>query len=225
MDSTSRLKHGTAAELTVSGHYYPLDQWLTYTRKGLLEQVRDHIGSSKYAYRNGQLTSIEFSQAGQPIYRYQVSLNTRGQIVGLSGTPLHNSGLPAYSTHYQLDQQGRYVQLDVRTDKGVLYYRVIQRDFDVSVNSPYALVRGIPYDLNRFPWMTWGEIFPLSPHLARHIQTYRYAPPNKPTQLIKRSDLRLTYQRDSHGYMTGQFSTDALTTIQDTVVIDYQICR
>ena len=225
LDSANRLQHGTAAERTTSGQYYPLQQKLTYTRDGLLEQVRDPNGSSQYAYRNGRLTSIEFSQVGQPIYRYQLSLNIRGQIVGLRGTPLQNSGLPAYSTQYQLDQKGRYVQLEVRTDQGVLYHRVRQGDFETSVGSPYALIRGIPYDLNRFPWMTWGETFPLNPHLARHIQTYRYAAPDTPTKLIKRSDLRLTYRRDPQGYMTGQFSTDALTTIRDTVVITYQQCR
>ena len=225
LDSANRLQHGTAAERTTSGQYYPLQQKLTYTRDGLLEQVRDPNGSSQYAYRDGQLTSIEFSQAGQPVYRYQLSLNTRGQIVGLRGTPLQNSGLPAYSTQYQLDRQGRYVQLEVRTDQGVLYHRVRQGDFETSVGSPYALIRGILYDLNRFPWMTWGETFPLNPHLARHIQTYRYAAPDTPTKLIKRSDLRLTYRRDPQGYVTGQFSTDALTTIRDTVVITYQQCR
>lgn len=225
IDSTNRLKHGTIAERTNSGPYYPIDQWLTYTSNGLLEQVQELNGSSQYSYHNGQLTSIRFSQAGLPIYRYQVSLNTSGQIDGLRGIPLNNSGLPAYSTHYQLDQQGRYVQLDVRTDQGILYYKVVQSDFDDSIVSPYALIQGIPYDLNRFSWMTWGEVFPLSRHLARRIQTYKYAAPNTPTQLIKRSDLRLSYRTDPQGYMTRQFSMDALTTIQDTVLIDYQQCQ
>ncbi|MDB5240419.1 MAG: hypothetical protein JWP57_1044 [Spirosoma sp.] len=222
LDSTNRLKHGTIAERTNSGRYYPIDQYLIYTSNGLLEQVRELNGSSQYMYHNGQLTAIQFSQAGKPIYCYQVSHNSGGQIDGLRGIPLNNSGLPAYSTQYLLDQQGRYVQLDVRTDQGALYYRVVQSDFDNATSSPYALIRGIPYDLNRFSWMSWGEVFPLSPHLARRIQTYQYAAPNTPTQLIKRSDLRLTYRPDPQGYMMGQFSTDALTAIQDTVSIDYQ---
>lgn len=225
MDSVNRLQHAIAAERTISGRYYPLDQRLTFTSKGLLEQVRDPNGSSRYTYRDSQLTAIEFSQDGQPIYRYQVSVNTHGQIVGLRGTPLSNSGLPAYSTQYQLDRQGRYVQLDVRTDQGILYHRVTQSDFETSPGSPYALIHGIPYDLNRFPWMTWGEVFPLNPHLARRIQTFRYAAPNTPNQLIKRADLRLSYRTDPQGYITGQFSTDVLTSIRDTVVIDYQLCR
>ena len=224
LDSTNRLKHGTIAERTNSGRYYPIDQWLTYTSNGLLEQVRGRNGASQYTYYNGHLTAINFFLDGQLIYRYQVSLNTNGQIDGLRGIPLNNSGLPAYSTKYLLDQQGRYVQLDVRTDQGVLYYRVVQSDFDDDTSSPYALIRGIPYDLNRFSWMSWGEVFPLSPHLARRIQTYQYAAPNTPTQLIKRSDLRFTYRPDPQGYMMEQFSTDALTTIQDTVFIDYQPC-
>jgi hypothetical protein len=75
--------------------------------------------------------------------------------------------------------------------------------------------------LNRYPWITWGEEFPISSEVARHVEIYRYAPPETPTQLIKRADVSVTWRTDTLGYVTGQFSTDALTGIRDTVSIDY----
>ena len=164
---------------------------------------------------------IDFYQDGQPIYRYQVSTNAKGQITRLLGRPLNDSGLVAYSTQYQLDEQGRYVQLDVRNDRNILYYRVIQRDFNSSVTSPYQLIRGVPYELNRYSWITWGEVFPIIREVARHVESYRFAPPETPTQLIKRSDVSVSWRTDTLGYITGQFSTDAMTGIRDTVSIDY----
>ena len=68
-------------------------------------------------------------------------------------------------------------------------------------------------------------MFPVSPYLAKRVETFRYAAPETPTELIKRADLSVTWQRDKQGHLTGQFSTDALTTIQDTILIDYLNCR
>lgn len=220
-NASDRLSESSAVEHTFNQKDYPLNQQLIYTKAGLLDQVRDERGFSRYRYKNGQLVGIDFFQDGQPIYRYQVSTNAKGQIIRLLGMPLNDSGLVAYSTQYQLDEQGRYVQLDVRNDRNILYYRVIQRDFNSSVTSPYQLIRGVPYDLNRYPWITWGEEFPISSEVARHVESYRFAPPETPAQLIKRSDVSVTWRTDTLGYVTGQFSTDALTGIRDTVSIDY----
>ena len=85
-------------------------------------------------------------------------------------------------------------------------------------------MRGVPYDLNRYPWITWGEVFPISSEVARHVEIYRYARPETPTKLIKRADLSVSWRTDSQGYVTGQFSTDVLTGIRDTVLIDYLNC-
>lgn len=224
-DSSQRLSQCTALESTSSYKPYALNQQLTYTKDGLLERVRDEEDHSQYHYRNGQLASIDFFQQGRLIYRYVVSVNARGQLVGLRGIPLNNSGLLGYSTRYQLDEQGRYVQLDMEDDQGRLYYRVIQRGFTAAISHLYGLMRGIPYDINRHPWLGWGEGFPISPYLASHIETYRYATPQTPTELIKRTDVSITYQIDKQGYITGQFSTDALTTIRDTVLINYLKCH
>ncbi len=220
-NSGQQLSESSAVEHTFNQKDYPLNQQLSYTKTGLLDQVRDERGFSRYRYRNGQLVGIDFFQDGQPIYRYQVSTNAKGQITRLLGMPLNGSGLMAYSTQYQLDEQGRYVQLDVRNDRNILYYRVIQRDFNSSVSSLYQLIRGVPYDLNRYPWITWGEVFPISNDVARHVEIYRYAPPETPTQLIKRADLSVSWRTDTLGYVTGEFSTDALTGIRDTVSIEY----
>lgn len=220
-NASEQLSACSAVEHTFNQKDYPLNQQLIYTRAGLLDQVRDERGFSRYRYRNGQLVGIDFFQDGQPIYRYQVSTNAKGQITRLLGMPLNDSGLMAYSTQYQLDEQGRYVQLDVRNDRNILYYRVIQRDFNSSVTSPYQLIRDVPYDLNRNPWISWGEVFPISSDVARHVAIYRYAPPETPTQLIKRSDVSVSWRTDTLGYVTGEFSTDALTGIRDTVSIDY----
>lgn len=223
-DSRQQLSACSAVEHTFNLKDYPLNQQLIYSKAGVLDEVRDERGFSRYRYQNGQLVGIDFFQDGQPIYRYQVSTNAKGQITKLLGMPLNDSGLIAYSTQYRLDEQGRYVQLDVRNDRNILYYRVIQRDFDPSVSSPYQLIRGVPYDLNRYPWMTWGEVFPISSEVARHIETYRYAPPGTPTKLIKRADVSVSWRTDTQGYVTGQFGTDALTGIRDTVSIDYLTC-
>ncbi len=220
-DATQHLSGTSAVEHTFNLRDYPLNQHLIYTRTGVLDRVRDERGLSRYRYQNGQLARIDFFQDGQPIYRYQVSTNANGQITGLRGRPLNDSGLMAYSTQYRLDQQGRYVQLDVRNDRNILYYRVMQRNFDSLVSSPYQLIRGVPYDLNRYPWITWGEVFPISSAVARHVAIYRYAPPQTPDKLIKRADLSVSWRTDTLGYITGQFSTDALTGIRDTVSIDY----
>ena len=220
-DSSERLSACSAVEHTFNQKDYPLNQHLIYTKAGRLDQVRDERGFSRYRYKNGQLAGIDFFQDGQPIYRYQVSTNAKGQITRLRGMPLNDSGLVAYSTQYRLDEQGRYVQLDVRNDQDILYYRVIQRDFNSSVTSPYQLIRGVPYELNRYPWITWGEVFPISSEVARHVDIYRYAPPETPTQLIKRADVSVAWRTDSQGYVIRQFSTDALTGIRDTVSIDY----
>lgn len=223
-DATRHLSETSAVEHTFNLRDYPLNQHLIYTKAGLLDQVRDERGFSRYQYQNGHVVGIDFVQDGQPIYRYQVSTNAKGQITGLRGRPLNDSGLMAYSTQYRLDQQGRYVQLDVRNDRNILYYRVMQRDFDPSVSSPYQLIRGVPYDLNRYPWITWGEVFPISSAVARHVEIYRYARPQTPDKLIKRADLSVSWRTDTLGYITGQFSTDALTGNRDTVLIDYLIC-
>ena len=224
-DENQRLVQCRALEQTNSYDTYAFDQQLSYSPDGRLKQVRDEEQSSQYQYRNGKLVAIDFMQEGQLIYRYMVSVNGRGQIIGLRGVPLNNSGLLAYSTRYQLDQQGRYVQLDLRDGRGVLYYRVKQSDFLPPAAHLNSLIRGVPYDLNRYPWLSWGEVFPLNPHQASHIETYRYANPRQPDQLIKRADLRVTFRTDRQGYITGQFSTDSMTTIRDTVVTDYQHCQ
>ena len=179
-NASERLSTCSAVEHTFNQQDYPLNQQLIYTREGLLDQVRNERGFSQYLYQNGRLARIDFFLDGQLIYRYQVSTNAKGQITRLLGMPLNDSGLVAYSTQYQLDEQGRYVQLDVRNDRNILYYRVIQRDFNSSVSSPYQLIRGVPYDLNRYPWITWGELFPISSEVARHVEIYRYAPPETP---------------------------------------------
>ena len=220
-DSGGQLSACSAVEHTFNLKDYPLNQQLIYTKAGALDQVRDERGFSRYNYKNGQLVGIDFFQDGQPIYRYQVSTNAKGQIIKLQGRPLNDSGLMAYSTQYRLDEQGRYVQLEVRNDRNILYYRVIRRDFNPSVSSPYQLMRGVPYDLNMHPWITWGEVFPISSEVARHVEIYRYAPPETPTQLIKRSDVSVSWRTDTLGYVMGEFSTDALTGIRDTVSIDY----
>lgn len=224
-DTSHRLSQCTALESTYSYKPYAFDQQLTYTTEGLLSQVRDEEDASQYHYRNGRLASIDFFQQGQLVYRYVVSVNDRGQLVGLRGVPLNNSGLRGYSTRYQLDEQGRYVQLDRKDEQGKLYYRVVQRGFTAANGHLYGLMRGIPYDINRYPWLSWGEGFPISPYLASRIETYRYAAPQTPTELIKRTDVSVTYQTDRQGCITGQFSTDALTTIRDTVLINYINCR
>ncbi|GAB4024634.1 hypothetical protein [Spirosoma koreense] len=224
-DSSRLVTRCTAVEKTNSFQYYPLEQRLVYNRQGLLEQVYAENGSSQYHYRNGQLASIDFRQAKRLIYRYLISVNAGGQIIGLRGIPLNNSGLMGYSTRYQLDQQGRYVQLDVRTDKGLLYYRVVQDNFDTSTSSIYGLLRGIPFDLNRHAWINWGEGFPVSQDVARHIRTYQYAAPQTPDQLIKRSDVSASYRTNTQGYLTHQYRTDAVSSLHDTVWIDYRNCR
>ena len=220
-DSGQRLSACSTVEHTYILKDYSLNQQLIYTKAGLLDQIRDERGVSRYRYKNGLLAGIDFFQDGQPIYRYQVNTNAKGQITRLLGMPLNDSGLMAYSTQYRLDQQGRYVQLDVRNDRNILYYRVIRRDFNSSVSSPHQLIRGVPYDLNMHPWITWGEVFPISNEVARHIEIYRYAPPETPNKLIKRADLSITWQTDTLGYITGQFSTDVMTGLRDTVSIDY----
>jgi hypothetical protein len=220
-DSKQQLSTCSAVEHSFNQKNYPLNQQLSYTKAGLLDQVLNERGFSRYRYKNGQLVEIDFFQDGQSIYRYQVSTNAKGQITSLLGMPLNDSGLMAYSTQYRLDQQGRYVQHDVRNDRNILYYRVIQRDFASSVSSPYQLIRGVPYDLNRYPWITWGEVFPISSEVARHVELYRYAPPETPNKLIKRADVSVSWRTDTLGYVTGQFSTDLLTGIRDTVTIDY----
>ncbi|AKD53901.1 hypothetical protein SD10_02270 [Spirosoma radiotolerans] len=224
-DANQRLTQCTAFEQTSSYGVYPFNQSLTYTKEGLLERVRDQEDSSRYHYRNGRLASIDFFQEGKSIYRYLVSTNEQGIIVGLRGVPLNDSGLLGYTTRYQLDEQGRYVQLDVEDDRGKLYYRVKQTDFVSANGHLYGLMQGVPYDLNRYPWLDWGEGFPLSPYLASHTETYRYAAPETPSQLIKRADESVTWQRDKLGHVTGQFHTDVLTTIQDTVLIHYINCH
>ncbi|QIP17319.1 hypothetical protein G8759_34115 [Spirosoma aureum] len=220
-DSGQRLSQSSAVEHTFNQKDYPLNQNLIYTKAGVLDQVRDERGFSRYRYKNGKLEGIDFFLDDQLIYRYQVSTNAKGQITKLVGMPLNDSGLTAHSTQYRLDGQGRYVQLDVRNDRNILYYRVIQRDFNSSVSSPYQLIRGVPYDLNRYSWITWGEVFPISSEVARHVEIYRYAPPETPTKLIKRADVSVSWRTDTLGFITGQFSTDLLTGIRDTVSIEY----
>ena len=224
-DATHRLTQCYAVENGYSLNEYTFEQKMSYTKDGLLEKVQYEKGETRYQYHNGRLSFIDFFHEEQPIYRYQIRLNPQGQIVGLKGIPLQNSGLMAYSTQYQLDEQGRYVQLDAYTDKGVLYHRVVQRNFDPSVKNPVSSVRQTLYDLNRHPWISWGEVFPMSEALARRIETYRYAAPETPTKLIKRSDVTVSWQTDRQGYITRQFSTDALNMVRDTVRIEYINCR
>lgn len=223
-DNSHRLSQCTAFEQTNSHGLYALSQYLTYTNDGLLEQVRDQEDSSRYHFRNGRLASIDFFQEGRPVYRYRVTTNEQGQIMGLRGEPLNDSGLLAYTTRYRIDGQGRYVQLDVEDERGLLYYRVKQSDFVPATGHLNGLLKGVPYDLNRYPWLSWGEGFPLSPYLARRTETYQYAGPDLSTELIKRADVSIRWQRDEQGHVTGQFTTDALTTIRDTVLIDYINC-
>lgn len=224
-DSFQRMAECYAVENGYTLHENPFRQKMSYSKEGLLEYVQYERGISRYHYQQGRLAFIEFFEEKQPIYRYQVYSNAQGQIVGLKGRPLHNSGLMAYSTKYQLDKQGRYVQLDVYTDQGVLYYRVVQRDFDPSAKNPLPLAGQTFYDLNRYPWIMWGEVFPLQKALARRIETFRYAAPETPGKLIKRSDVTVSWQTDGQGYITSQFSYDALNKTRDTVSIEYLNCR
>lgn len=211
-------------EQTNSHGTYALNQQLTYTKQGLLEWVHGEEDSSRYQYHNGRLASINFYQEGEPVYRYLVTTNEQGQIVGLRGEPLNDSGLLVCTTRYRLDAQGRYVQLDVKDERGVLYYRMKQSDFVPATGHLDGLLGSVPYDLNRYPWLNWGERFPLSSYMARRIETYRYTGPDPSTELIKRADMSIRWQRNKTGHITGQFATDALTTIRDTVLIDYINC-
>lgn len=223
-DAHQRLHQCATLEDNSGYGIYAFNQHLTYTQQGRLEQVHNQSDSSHYTYQKGQLASIDFFQEGLPIYRYQLKNNTRKKLVELRGIPLNNSGLQGYSTRYQLDEQDRYVQLDVFNERGKLYYRVIQGNFVSTPNLLARSMRGIPYDLNRHPWPGWGEQFPVSEHLASRVEIYRYASPQTPTQLIKRADLSLVFQNDRLGYITRQISIDALTTIRDTVCIRYLAC-
>ena len=215
----------TAFERHSSYGTYALNQQLTYTKGGRLERVSDGEDSSRYHYRNGRLASVDFFQEGLAVYRYLVSTNEQGLIVGLRGVPLNDSGLLACATRYRLDDRGRYVQLDLEDSRGVLYYRVKQGDFRSAVGHLLGSMAGVPYDLNRHAWVNWSQVFPVSPQLAGRVETFRYAAPETPADLIKRADLSVSWQRDKQGRITGQFSTDALTTIRDTVLIDYINCR
>ena len=223
--ANQRLRQCTALEENGGYGVYVLNQQLTYTPQGQLKQVRSQADSSHYHYQKGQLASVVFFQEGIPVYRYQFQVDARGHLVGLTGIPLNNSGLQGYSTRYQLDEKGRYRQLDVFNELGQPYYRVIQQNFVAGPNLLARGMRGIPFDLNRYPWPGWGEQFPVSEHLASRIELYRYASPQTPTQLIKRNDLSVVFQRDQLGYITRQIDTDLLTTIRDTVRIRYLTCH
>lgn len=223
-DTHQRLNQCTALEEDGGSEPFTLDQRLTYNKKGWLEWVRGREDSSQYNYQKGRLVSIDFFQEEGHVYRYLLDTNAQGQLVGLRGIPMNNSGLQGYSTRYKLDGQGRYVQLEVLNDKGQLYYRIIQRDFVPMANQLAKGMRGIPYDLNRYPWPSWGKQFPVSEHMASRIEIYRYAAPQTPTKLIKRADMSMAFLRDQQGYITGQVSTDAFTSIQDTTRIIYLNC-
>lgn len=223
-DAHQRLHQCTALEENSGSKPFALNQRLTYNKQGYLDWVHGQEDSSQYNYQKGRLASIDFFQEGRHVYRYLLNANAQGQLVGLRGIPINNSGLQGYSTHYQLDEQGRYTQLEVVDDKGQLYYRIIQRDFMPIANQLAKGMRGIPYDLNRYPWPSWGKQFPVSEHLASRIETYRYAAPRTPTQLIKRADVSVAFLRDRQGYITRQVSTDALTSIRDTIRITHLNC-
>ena len=223
-DSTQRLRQCTAFEQSSSYGTYALNQQLTYTKDGRLERASNGEDSSRYDYRNGRLASIDFFQEGLAVYRYLVSTNQHGLIVGLRGIPLNDSGLLACATRYRLDDRGRYVQLDLEDSRGVLYYRVKQGDFRSAVGHLLGSMAGVPYDLNRHAWVNWSQVFPVSPQLAGRVETFRYAAPETPADLIKRADLSVSWQRDKQGHITGQFSTDALTTIRDTSLFIYLNC-
>ncbi|RYF68894.1 MAG: hypothetical protein EOO39_18605 [Cytophagaceae bacterium] len=223
-DTHQRLHQCTALEENSGSKPFALDQRLTYNKQGYLEWVHGQEDSSQYNYQKGRLASIDFFQEGRHVYRYLLDTNTQGQLVGLQGIPMNNSGLQGYSTRYQLDEQGRYIQLEVADDKGQLYYRIIQRDFVAMANHLAGGMRGIPYDLNRYPWPSWGKQFPVSEHLASRIETYRYAAPRTPTRLIKRADVSVAFLRDRQGYITSQVTTDAFTSIRDTVRINHLNC-
>jgi hypothetical protein len=225
-DSLQRLQRCTALEESTGYKLFGLNQQLTYNNQGWLEWVRGQEDSSHYNYQEGRLASIDFFQEGRHVYRYRLDTNARGDLVGLRGIPMNNSGLQGYSTRYQLDGLGRYVQLEVFNDQGHLYYRVIQRDFVPIADQLAKGMRrhGIPYDLNRYPWPGWGKQFPLNEHLASRIETYRYAAPQTPTQLIKRADVSVAFLQNRRGYITHQISTDALTSMRDTICLTHLNC-
>ncbi|GAB2522928.1 hypothetical protein GCM10027085_11500 [Spirosoma aerophilum] len=225
-DSLQRLITCTAQEEGAGYKPFTLVQQLTYNKQGWLEWVHGQEDSSHYIYQKGRLASIDFFQEGRHVYRYQLHTNAQGHLVELRGIPINNSGLQGYSTRYQLDGRGRYVQLEVFNDKGQLYYRVIQRDF-VAIDDHLARamrIHGIPYDLNRNPWPGWGKQFPVDEHLAGRIETYRYAAPQTPTRLIKRADVSVAFLRNRRGYITRHISTDAFTSMLDTIRITHLNC-
>lgn len=225
-DSLQRLQTCTALEESVNYKHFILKQHLAYNKRGWLEWVHGQEDSSHYTYQKGRLASIDFFQEGRHTYRYRLDTNAQGQLVALRGFPINNSGLQGYSTRYQLDGQGRYVQLEVFDEHGRLYYRVIQRDF-VAITDHLAKgmrMHGIPYDLNRYPWPGWGKQFPLSQHLAGRMEIYRYAAPQTPTQLIKRADVSVAFLRNERGYITSRISADATTSIRDTSRITHLNC-
>ena len=225
IDTNHRLTRCTAYEKESRGVYDSFVQTLSYTPAGQLDQVRHTDGYSRYRYRKGRLASIEFVQGAELVYRYEVTVSETGQIVGLSGKPLNDSGLAAFSTRYKLDNQGRYVELETRTASGELYYRVVQRDFATAVRGAYDQFRLIPYDVNMHPWTYWGEQFPMTRELAGQVDVYRYAAPETPTTLIKRSATRFTYQTNQDGYATARWSHETLMQGRDTVSIEYQNCH
>jgi hypothetical protein len=224
-DSSRRLSRCVAYERDGYGIDFETAQRLTYNPAGRLERVDEADAFSLYRYQNGQLTSIEFVREGQPIYRYAVTVNAQGLIVNLRGQPLNDSGLGAFSTQYTLDAQGRYVQLETRTGQGELFYRVVQRDFEPRSRNLYDQFRNIPFDLNRLPWVSWPEQFPMSRHLPRRVDVYRFATPETPTTLIKRSSRQITYRTNQYGYVTAFLNTDLLYEGRDTTRIQYQKCR
>lgn len=204
IDSTRRLTRCTAYEKETHGVYDPFVQTLTYNPAGQLDQVRHNDGYSQYRYQQGRLVGIEFVQGGESVYRYRVTVNESGQVVGLRGEPLNDSGLPAYSTRYRLDKEGRYVELEARTAADEPYYRVVQRQFAPAVRRAYDQFQLIPYDFNRHPWTYWGEQFPMSRDLPGQVDVYRYAAPETPTALIQRSATRFTYQTNQDDYVTAR---------------------
>lgn len=174
--SYDTLIYNTDGFVTQSMSYY-LDQTgklasygahYSYTSQGLLEWVMPYgdgqIPSSDYyeqfTYVNQALSTIEITEAGKRVYRFEVTTNAMQQITGLTGVSFDQSAYRNYSAAHLLDAQGHYVKSE-GTDANGLFYRQDLGDFDASINTYHRFLKGWPVNVMNY-WYEYGLNTPIN---------------------------------------------------------------
>lgn len=180
-----------------------------------------------YTYVNEALSTIEITEAGKLVYRFEVITNANKQITALKGISLDQTTYRDYTSVHTLDAQGHYVKSE-GTDANGLFYHQELGDFDASIKTYHLFLKGWPVNVMNY-WYDYGLNTPVNGNGAFLKRTYYsgYDATGTFVGLTKLYDIVHTYQTNSSQYATQMTTTNSAAPPGSAglVVVIYANCN